>query len=247
MSVNTPTNVRNASFLDGKASSLVFFHVFTLPSSDDDVVVVTSTNLLFLVKLSTMDDMLFMTFLWYYYAHEQQRKNALAEDARRRRRYRHFCSNLSAERKHRRHRRIPRASLRIPWDLPWQMTLGSVNEQSLITLTGFDCKSFNLLHGLFLPLFNRFTPHSSQQNGSLAVLQRQISEEVVSRGRKRIITSEACLALLLVFIRTTVPNFMLSVLFGLMGTAVKKNNKILSSFLTLQRAALSPLGEPRQP
>ena len=166
-----------------------------------------------------MDDMLFMTFLCYY-AHEQQRKNALAEDARRRRRYRRFRSNLSAEGQHRRDRRIPRASLSMPWDSPWQMIFGSANDQSLITLTGFDCESFNLLHGLFLPLFNRLTPHSRQQNGCVAVLQRQIGGELVGRGRKRIITSEACLALLLVYNRTTVPNFMLSVLFGVTGTAV---------------------------
>ena len=156
-----------------------------------------------------------------YYAHEQQRNNLLAEQDARRRRYRRFCSHLSVEGKRRRDRRIPRASLRMPWHSPWEMIFGSANDQSLITLTGFDCASFIMLHGHFVHCFNQFTPHKSpNDDGTLAVLQRPIGGVLVSRGRKRILKSEACLALLLVFNRTTVPDFMLSCLFGITGTAV---------------------------
>jgi hypothetical protein len=52
-------------------------------------------------------------------------------------------------------------------------------------------------------------------DGKLAILQRRIGGDLVSRGKKGIITSEACLGRLLVFnSRTTVQNFMLSCLFG---------------------------------
>ena len=57
-------------------------------------------------------------------------------------------------------------------------------------------------------------------NGTLQLLQRHIGGDRVSRGKKRIITSEACLGLLLVFNRTTVQNYMLSCLFGLSDTSV---------------------------
>jgi hypothetical protein len=108
----------------------------------------------------------------------------------------------------------------MPWDSAWDMIFGSANDQALITLTGFDCVSFNMLHDLFVPFYNFFTPHSTKLDGTLAVLQHPIGGDVVGRGRKRIITSDACLALLLVYSRTTVPNFMLSCLFGLSGSAV---------------------------
>jgi hypothetical protein len=106
------------------------------------------------------------------------------------------------------------------WDSPWEKIFLSANDKSVITLTGFDFASFNMLHGHFVLLFKYFTPHSTQQDDMLAILQRQIGGDVAGRGRKRIITSDACLALLLVYCSTTVPNFMLSVLFGLSGTAV---------------------------
>jgi hypothetical protein len=166
-----------------------------------------------------IDDTIFMIILLYY-ADQQQKKNALIEK-KRRRRERRFRTYLSADGRRRRDRRIPRVSLRMPCDLPWEKIFRSANDQSLITLTGFDFASFNMLHGHFVLFFNYFTPHRAQQDGTLAILQRPLGGDgVAGRGRKRIITSDACLALLLVYSRTTVPNFMLSVLFGLSGTAV---------------------------
>jgi hypothetical protein len=49
------------------------------------------------------------------------------------------------------------------------------------------------------------------KDGELTFLTRQIGDELVSKGRKRIITSDGCLGLLLVFNRTAVLHIHLAV------------------------------------
>jgi hypothetical protein len=65
-----------------------------------------------------------------------EEENEFDPDARRRR----------LEYRRRRDRRILRPSLLMPWNSPWEMILRSGNDQSLITLSGFDNRSFHLLH-----------------------------------------------------------------------------------------------------
>jgi hypothetical protein len=156
-----------------------------------------------------MDPLLFMAFICFY---EQETRG----DTQRNRRKKALLSDGG---KQRRDRRIPRASLLMPWDSPWEKVLFSANDQSLITMTGFDCQSFHMLHRRFCIFFNRFSPHTGE-DGRIALLQRRIGGQYAGTGRKRIVTSEACLGLLLVFNRTTAPCHMLSCLFGISGTAV---------------------------
>jgi hypothetical protein len=54
----------------------------------------------------------------------------------------------------RRDQRIPRPSLLMPLNSPWEMILRSGNDQSLITLSGFDNRLFHLLHDMFEPVFD---------------------------------------------------------------------------------------------
>ena len=162
-----------------------------------------------------MNRMMFLLFLLMY-EEEQKKKENNNQKTRCRGRYK---AALSAEGKRRRDRRIPRVSLLMPWASPWEKVYSSANDQSLITLTGFDCASFNQLHERFCQFFNCLTPHMSK-DGKLTFLKRQIGGQLVSHGRKWIITSDTCLGLLLVYNRTTVTIYTLSCLFGVSSTAV---------------------------
>jgi hypothetical protein len=147
-----------------------------------------------------------MMFLCYWWAHEQQRNNEVIEATRFRRCWLPFCAHRSAEGKWCCNQRIPHVLLPMPWDLPWKMIYGSPNDQAIITLTRFDSASYNRLHGHFCQFFKWFTPNVATNDGKLAIFQRRIGGDHVSRGQKRIITSEAFLGLLLVFKRYTIQN-----------------------------------------
>ena len=64
---------------------------------------------------------------------------------------------------------IPRHSLLLPWQSPWQMIYFSGRDQGMITTTGFDNKSFATLLSLFRPMYNGYTPHS--KDGQIKKLQ----------------------------------------------------------------------------
>jgi hypothetical protein len=57
-------------------------------------------------------------------------------------------------------RRIPRDGLLYSWESPWNRAYHSYNEQSLITITGFNYYSFPILHDMFQTIYNSFTPYS---------------------------------------------------------------------------------------
>jgi hypothetical protein len=93
----------------------------------------------------TMKGMMFLLFLFMY--EEEQKKKE--KNNQRTRGGGWYKAALSAEGKRRRNQRIPCASLLMPWVLHWEKVNRSANDQSLITLTGFDCASFNTLHARF--------------------------------------------------------------------------------------------------
>ncbi len=78
--------------------------------------------------------------------------------------------------------------------------------QSLITYTGFDYESFNLLLLLFTPYFVEFTPYSDE--GGIVRMRR-------GRGRKRMISPLICLGLVLALTRSRGNVFSLQLDFGL--------------------------------
>ena len=63
----------------------------------------------------------------------------------------------------RRDRRIPRCALLHPNSSPFRRLYLSRNEQSLITFTGLDYRSFGYLLEKFLPLYNRYSPYSKNR------------------------------------------------------------------------------------
>ena len=119
---------------------------------------------------------------------------------------------MSKKERDERIRSIPRPSLCQPSFSPWAKVYVSKSDRALITLTGLNYEAFERLHQLFAPLFYSHSPYSD--NGRIRKLD---SKE--SRGRRRVIRSETCLALTLLWCRTTCQYWILSTTFGLVGTS----------------------------
>jgi hypothetical protein len=114
---------------------------------------------------------------------------------------------------HRRDCRIPRCALLHPDNSPFRRLYLSCNEQSLITLTGLDYRSFGYLLEKFSPLYFRYSPSSS--NGKIVVLQNVGA----LGGRPRLLDPAGCLALILGYTRTRGSMSMLQMVFGLTNSA----------------------------
>jgi hypothetical protein len=71
-----------------------------------------------------------------------------------------FRRRLIGEERRKRDRRLPRQTLVSPYRSPWEMVYKSANDQGIITLCGFDSKSFRDLHEGFKCYYKRFSPYS---------------------------------------------------------------------------------------
>ena len=151
---------------------------------------------------------------------EEQRRNArrllllaALEDEESRRRFRDY---ITLEALRRRDRRLPRRALHYPQSSPWMKLFSSNNDQSLITVTGFDHRSFNLLLEKFEPLFRRYTPWTGNNDGSTF---KKISVKPNKRsGRPRLIDAKSALGLALAWYRFRGAEFILQGWFGYTGT-----------------------------
>jgi len=111
----------------------------------------------------------------------------------------------------RRQRRIPRSALLSPGDSPWKKVYTSRNDQALITLTGLDFASFEMVECHFSHYFNRYTPFTN--DGKIAL-------KLNNKGRKRFITAADGLGLVLAWTRTRGSVMVLELIFGLTQTPV---------------------------
>ena len=114
----------------------------------------------------------------------------------------------------RRDRRIPRCALLHPDSSPFRRLYLSRNEQSLITFTGLDYRSFGYLLEKFSPLYNRYSPYS--KNGKIVVLRNAGA----LGGRPRSLDPAGCLALVLGYTRTRGSMSMLQMVFGLTNSVL---------------------------
>jgi hypothetical protein len=126
-----------------------------------------------------------------------------------------FRELLDAEGCRRRDRRIPRISLLTPGDTPFDKLYGSGNDPALITVTGFDHRTFRSLVELFNPWFLSHTPWTGSQDGTTF---KSILIGDKCGGWKRIITSTTCLVLVLSWYRFRGSEFQLQGWFGFTGT-----------------------------
>jgi hypothetical protein len=94
-------------------------------------------------------------------------------------------------------RKIPRCSLLEQSQSAWRCLYKSRNDQGgMITLTGFDCATFNSLCEIFTPVFELYTPFVSS---GVSCFERTKEQ---NRGRPRMIWPEDGLELVLAWTRT---------------------------------------------
>jgi DDE superfamily endonuclease len=127
-----------------------------------------------------------------------------------------FRDLLDEEGRQRRDRRLPRDALLLPLESPWERLFASLNDQALITVTGFDHASFGSLLTLFSPWFLGHTPWTNSRKPFVAL---PVDERRSKRkGRGRMISDRACLGLTLAWYRFRGSEYILQGWFGLTGT-----------------------------
>lgn len=114
----------------------------------------------------------------------------------------------------RRQGKIRRKALLPPEKSPFMVLYETGQDDALITLCGFDHHSFGLLHELFKPFFDNYSPMIFNYGNGL-ITKKDSSER---RGRPRSITSIMCLGLVLAWTRTRGSYMVLQLIFGLTST-----------------------------
>jgi hypothetical protein len=143
-----------------------------------------------------------------------QMDESFDERETRNKRRRERWAKLSVVEREERTRSVPRYSLPDPCESPWAKVYRSRSERAIITLTGLNHAAFGRLLAAFAPEFFSHTPW--QEDKSFGIRKLNESER---RGRPRKISSHACLAMTLLWTRTTCQHWMMSTTFGLVGTS----------------------------
>lgn len=118
---------------------------------------------------------------------------------------------MSPGARRRRDRRITRAALQHPSMSAFSVLFGSGCDQSLITVTGLDHRSFRYILAKFSTVYSSFTPYSA--DGNITRLPQTAS----SKGLPRTLSPVHCLGLLLAWTRTRGSEYVLCMLFGVTG------------------------------
>jgi DDE superfamily endonuclease len=108
--------------------------------------------------------------------------------------------------------KIRRLSLDLPNASAFARLFGSGQDDALVTLCGFDHRSFESLHNLFGPLYDNYSPH--------ALRGRLIVKHNKSKGGRRLLTSWHYLALILAWTRTRGSLAVLQIIFGVTASSL---------------------------
>ncbi len=84
------------------------------------------------------------------------------------------------------------------------------DDQSLITITGFDRRTFSYLLNKFMPLYQQYSPYSSNGGGFI----REVRNNGSRGGRPCTLDPCSCLGLVLCLARTKGPLQVLQMVFG---------------------------------
>ena len=97
----------------------------------------------------------------------------------------------------------------------------------MITATGLNCIAFKELNELFEKLYNNNTPHTT---GGIIMVKKNIV-----KGRKRLVSSETCLGLVLMWTRTRGSQMVLQMIFGIVqatiGVYLRYGRRVLAAVL----------------
>jgi DDE superfamily endonuclease len=151
-----------------------------------------------------------------------------------------FRDYLIMEGRWRRDRNLIRDSLVDPNSSPWKHLYESGDDGALITITGFDHQTFRLLHDGFEYYFNNYTPWCSKSGGRDG-LNYRLMRSSEKRGKRRMVTSTACLGLVLAWYRFRGAEFVLQGWFCFTGTQcnvwLRFGRRMLLRFLLKQERA----------
>lgn len=112
----------------------------------------------------------------------------------------------------RRQGKFRRPSLSDPRNSAWVGVYNAGLNDGLISLIGLDYKSFEALHDLFGPYYWRYSPYNTTGNRMRRL--PPVAPGKIRKGNKRLLTSRACLALVLAWTRTRGALRTLQVMFG---------------------------------
>jgi hypothetical protein len=143
--------------------------------------------------------------------HTRAAKKARRQSAKHSSYQKRFHQLLDDEAKRLRQRRLPRESLLHQHRSPWRKLYNSMNNQGMITYTGFDFESFNKICSEFAKVFDAYSPFGKDDNVT-------IIPKLNKRGRKRKIQAEDCLGLVLAWTRTRGSMTVLQMNFGMTMT-----------------------------
>ena len=154
-----------------------------------------------------------------------------------------FRDLLNEEGRRRRDRNLPLSVLPEPSVAPWACVYNCKDDGALITVTGFDHSTFQWLLDGFEPLFHAYTPWSSGKKDGRFTMKKVNQDE--KRGRKRKVSSIACLGLTLAWYRFRGSEFILQGWFGFPGTLtsiwLRFGRRILYMFLFQNQEAMVTL------
>ena len=114
-------------------------------------------------------------------------------------------------RKNKRRDKLVRPSIPFPGMAPWVILLNSRRQSSIISFTGLDEDSFDVLLAPFLEVYDLWT--LSQRCARLHLVPRS------RRGRPRTLDARGCLCLVLAWFRSSISLNLLCLLFGTIPTA----------------------------
>ena len=118
-----------------------------------------------------------------------------------------FQDRLSLESRRLRQGKIRRAALLHPSQSPFSQLFNSRQDDALVTLCGFDHKTFSTLHDKFKIVFDKYSPWT--RHGRIQKVRKD------KGGRPRLLSSVQCLALALAWTRTRGSYAVLQLIFGL--------------------------------
>jgi DDE superfamily endonuclease len=110
---------------------------------------------------------------------------------------------------------IRRVSLRMPNRSPFRYLFNSFKDDALITLCGFNHKTFNDLLVLFTPYYDNYTPYTDNFTGVFHLKRTAYTRNNKKKGRPRLMNATDALALYLAWTRTRGSHKTLQLIFGL--------------------------------
>jgi DDE superfamily endonuclease len=153
---------------------------------------------------------------------------------------------LTCKERRKRRDQIRRISIRMPNRSPFRYLFNSFQDDALITLCGFDHKTFNDLLVLFTPYYNYFTPYTDDFTGIFHLKPVTFTRHNKKKGRPRLLSASDALALYLTWTRTRGSHKSLQLIFGLTSCPLSMHLRFARRII-VKILRCNPLAEVKMP